>query len=492
MSRFRSVIDYINSLSNTQKLLLIVLLGFLFRLFVTLNAVVIAVDSIGDLSLAQGFLDGNYRQAISVHRPPLHPFLVSLFSYVFTDLELSARVVSLVFGTLVIPLGYYFGRSLFSERVGLVTALFIAIHPYLIRYSAETLREGLYHFFVIAVVFAGYKAVSTRSLRWAFVFGLAAFLGYMTKQIAMGFVLIISFWIVFYDIRRFKADWQKIFLQLILSWSVFFATALPYLIYINRQVGTTISERNQLTKVTFTGKATSGLWRNIYEVITFQNDKVFDFIGNFPEGLTIPFFLLLIIYLYKRYKERFTLKEYFIFSIIIPYFALYTIWTPEKRYIVQMMPILLVLPALGLLYIYDWFKVREPDTALRRLTFVLIFIIITQLPIGLVSLRAHRLPEKLAGKWLLEQEGDGIKIFDRKPITAYYAKGVFFDIPNNTTKMSNLIVAGKAKKVRYLVGYPGKLQKNIKDFKAEEARLLTRVKSFKAIKEKEFVVYTIN
>jgi uncharacterized membrane protein len=47
----------------------------------------------------------------------------------FGDYELAARVISLIFGILVIAVSFYIGKWVSDERVGLIGAFFVTAHP---------------------------------------------------------------------------------------------------------------------------------------------------------------------------------------------------------------------------------------------------------------------------------------------------------------------------------------------------------------------------
>jgi len=62
--------------------------------------------------------------------PPLHMFFLKLWFYIFPLTEFWARMPSLIFGVLTVWWIYKIGRDYFSERVGQIAAILIALHPY--------------------------------------------------------------------------------------------------------------------------------------------------------------------------------------------------------------------------------------------------------------------------------------------------------------------------------------------------------------------------
>ncbi len=75
--------------------------------------------------------------------PPLYYVLVWLWSRVFGTSEAGLRSFSALCGTLTIPVLWWLGKRLVSERVGLVAALLTAVNPLLFWYSQEARSYAL-------------------------------------------------------------------------------------------------------------------------------------------------------------------------------------------------------------------------------------------------------------------------------------------------------------------------------------------------------------
>ncbi|MEM7624429.1 MAG: glycosyltransferase family 39 protein [Planctomycetota bacterium] len=93
--------------------------------------------------------------------------------------EFALRLPAAVFGVLGIPLAYWFGKSFFNARVGLVLAAFVALSAWQIEYARYarfyTLFQGLYLVGLVAW-FRGFMQMKTG---WRFVF-VAVFLSILT------------------------------------------------------------------------------------------------------------------------------------------------------------------------------------------------------------------------------------------------------------------------------------------------------------------------
>ncbi len=70
--------------------------------------------------------------------PPLYYVLLHFWIRLFGAGESATHALSLVFGLLTIPAGYWVGSSLFGRRAGLMAATLFAFSPFLTQYAGET------------------------------------------------------------------------------------------------------------------------------------------------------------------------------------------------------------------------------------------------------------------------------------------------------------------------------------------------------------------
>jgi mannosyltransferase len=104
--------------------------------------------------------------------PPLYYVLAWLWSRPFGTGEVGLRSLSALAGTLTIPVAFLVGRELArSARVGLLTAAFVALNPYLVWYSQEARSYGMLVLFSTVALLFFVRAArdgSTRNLAlWA-------------------------------------------------------------------------------------------------------------------------------------------------------------------------------------------------------------------------------------------------------------------------------------------------------------------------------------
>jgi mannosyltransferase len=75
--------------------------------------------------------------------PPLYYMLLHVWMSMFGDSEAATHSLSLLFGTLTIPVGLWAGWSLHSRRTGVFAGVLFAFNPFLTEYSQETRMYSL-------------------------------------------------------------------------------------------------------------------------------------------------------------------------------------------------------------------------------------------------------------------------------------------------------------------------------------------------------------
>src|SRR5947209_15951271 len=125
--------------------------------------------------------------------PPLYYFLLHFWIQAFGAGETATHWLSLLFGLLTIPAGFWAGNSLIGRRAGLYAATLFAFSPFLTQYAGETrmyelmgllgvLATGAYiHAFVFRrrgylIMFAICEALMLYTHAWGIFFGIGAVL----------------------------------------------------------------------------------------------------------------------------------------------------------------------------------------------------------------------------------------------------------------------------------------------------------------------------
>jgi hypothetical protein len=85
--------------------------------------------------------------------PPLYSFLILLVNYLFHNLETSAKLISMLAGTLsVIPV-YLIAKRLFNSRTGIYAAILVAVSPEIWRWQIRVMTDSLFTFFFLLSIY---------------------------------------------------------------------------------------------------------------------------------------------------------------------------------------------------------------------------------------------------------------------------------------------------------------------------------------------------
>ena len=115
-------------------------------------------------------MDRSPAQIIDATARDVHPPLYYLFLHYWTEIfgrsEVAVRGLSAVFGLGTITLAYGIMRRLIGREAGLVAALFVALAPFLVRYSQEARMYGQVAFFAALSTYAFVRGVQEKLWRW--------------------------------------------------------------------------------------------------------------------------------------------------------------------------------------------------------------------------------------------------------------------------------------------------------------------------------------
>lgn len=184
---------------NIKHLLLIVLvLAFCARVARCFLGNRIDKDSVIYLHMAEEMGRGHFNRAFdwNFRMPPLYLFMMALGEWLGVGAHLAGVAISVVAGTLLVLPAYSLGRALFDEKIGVAAAFLAATHPYLIRISADVMRDSLFITLIVGSLALAVAAVeSKRALLWYFA-GFLAGLAAMIRSEWVEMVLVVLIWVV--------------------------------------------------------------------------------------------------------------------------------------------------------------------------------------------------------------------------------------------------------------------------------------------------------
>lgn len=161
-----------------------------------------------------GEYQSNGSQFPDIIQPPLYPFATGLFTLIFSP-ELAGKMISLIFGILLIFAVYRFALFLRSDQsLALFSAAIIAMHPALISVSSQAVTESLYLFLLFSGFSCGWLFIKTGEMKFALLTSVAYLFAFLTRPEGMVFFAV-YFFILLIRLVQQKIAWRSVLLFLI-------------------------------------------------------------------------------------------------------------------------------------------------------------------------------------------------------------------------------------------------------------------------------------
>lgn len=425
----------------------------------------------------QGFTFTGYHD---VHHTPLFPLLSGLVWLVTGDLTLSSNIIYVVFGGMLAAPIYLIGYEMYGRRVGVLAAILVSIWPAVtiaVLYWG-TMTEPPYFLFVYIGIYCALLALRDRG-RWPYVTaGLSFALAYLTRPEAIGY-LVAAFGLIVI-VRLFERrlltrhTWAGLAL-LVIGYLLLF---MPYAYYVRQNTGQwMVSEKAGVTYVTSKSlaygdtttfdKLTWGLDAAGTEVYFFSPESYnvsmvdvirqdpWDFarllymnVRRFVDSLLsvrlFAFWLVPLValgWLRKPWSAERLKAEFYLLGAISPVLG-FLLFFIQDRYILAIVPGLIVWAASGLAALQEWLQetARALDIGGRR-TPAFLALLTTACFIAYLAATAPTVertaktgswrPEhRSIGLWLGENLPPGGIVMARYPAIAYYASARWIPTPN--------------------------------------------------------------
>jgi 4-amino-4-deoxy-L-arabinose transferase-like glycosyltransferase len=402
---------------------------------------------LGYIHAAKDFYAGNVNAGLSSVYPPAYPVLIaSLFSLI-GNWELAGQILSILSGVfLIFPL-YFLFRDAFDERVALVACFLAAVNPFLARYAVHVRSESIFLFLSALALLFFYQAIEKGLRGRFFLGGLVAGFAYLVRPEAIGLLVIVPA-VVFF---RWLSKKQSSLLLAAKSAGAlflgFFLFALPYIVYLSvdtgrwgavsrkagETLGASLSEPGILDEVTRLDDAKELQSVDFVEFIRRHpllylkkvGMDLLPAIGVFFEALHYSYVPFLLLGLFFVFREKFwQRKDFLLLGFVIFYIFGFTLIYVKRRYSLQVVPISLAWPAVGMVWIGDYFSRSFSAMTAKTCVSVLALIFLAgTLPKTLSAISSDKAYVRDSGWYLRKRNGFGelrVATFDDR--VTFYAQ----------------------------------------------------------------------
>jgi len=483
-------------------IILIVVIALLIRAMLFPLQQTVELDGAYYISLGVNLFEkGLYRDLennLNTNLTPGMPVAIGLVNLIVNNSVLSARLVSALFGSLIIIFVYLFTKRLFTRKEAYIAAFLTASYTILVYISTLTYNDSLYLFLFLGGLYFGWLGLIKEKSLFYVLTGVFFSIAYLTRP--EGFLLpfiLILYWLII--LRRFNL---KTVLNLVLMLFIFLLISFPWLNFIHENTGKwQVTTKGGFTYLqreykVFTDEYEKNLFSlnedktrirlNPYNQ-TFETSVgkyiledpgkfikryfvnfgslVFDFLIK-----VFPFVFLLIAFYGFKEKTNRKLEIYLLFFILYP-FLISPVFGSESRWLLGGIPLLLIWVSRGIIKIEEWNE--NLNSKIITLILVLLMIIsvffVNSFTPKIYEKDDQAIEHKIAGLWFKDNIGEGKIIMERRPWVSFYSNGRFVYLPY--ASYSEMIEYGCKNNVEYLVAdsrYLGRLRPQLKSLLDED------------------------
>jgi len=426
-------------------------LALAIRLYLLWQYDLISSDGVHYIAAARDFFSGRVKDGLSSVYPPAYPLLIAAFYLLTGNWEYSGQMVSLFGGVLLIIPLYILFKGVYGEKVALLACFLAALSPHLARYSVHVRTESLFLFLSTLALILFYRGIESGVGSRFFYGGMVAGFAYLVRPEAVGFLAIVPLALAFrsWIRRRYTLPSYLVAVALLLlGFSVF---ALPYMVYLSQDSGQGVAITRKLGVTLWVGLRESGLLgaQELSQIRDPESLTLFRFAAEYPflfakklaldlsssaaaftEALHYayaPFFLVGIYSLRKKFWQR---GDVLLFVFFLFYLVGFALIYPNRRYLVQVVPVSLAWTALGAMACWEILKSSLSAKAFTGAgVFLLAAFLAGTLPKTLKPIGRDKSNVREAGVYLRQFRGlGGLKLLVYDARVAFYADSQRVDL----------------------------------------------------------------
>lgn len=215
------------------------MLALAVRIAAVLTRPMIEMDEVSYVRMAQNLAASRGPLEItgldSTNFSPLLPLLIAGVAAVVRDPVVSAYIVSVVFGSLLLVPVFLLGKEFAGSRIGLMAAALAAVMPIFVDHSSRIYSENVFIFFLLlAIVFARHMLQGCR-IPCSTLAGAALGAAYLANPSALFYLFLFVALAIVVALRRgILTHMLRALLVMVLMFSIY---AVPYAIFLHSQLG---------------------------------------------------------------------------------------------------------------------------------------------------------------------------------------------------------------------------------------------------------------
>jgi 4-amino-4-deoxy-L-arabinose transferase-like glycosyltransferase len=474
--------------------LAIVLIAFALRLFALSTQATIEWEGTEYAGIARNLLEGKGYYGLMIPGkelmfPPLFPFLIAATSLMTGDLELAARLVSMVMGSLLVVPVFLIAKHVSERRVAYLAAILVALHPLLVRFSVTTYSETTYITLLLTAMSWTLQAFRSGTRRSYAAAGVFYGLAYLTRPEAVACALLAFVIAIVYEFVAHPRRLGLGRLSPVLMPVALLVFAAPYVIWLHSETGTwrlegksalNYSASRAIVAGVPTYQALFGVDDNLTETGVFnqsnasaarstrlvpsevwrfllaKRSEVLEYLRETVINAAMigspPLFMLVVLGLFRKPWDRdiAVAQSFLVLSLLLAGSALFFMFYLAPRFVIQFIPIMIVWAAGGVWSLAEWFEasVRLIGGKMLRSSLRLSAVFIVAAVVPLVALTAggdywdinlfgaDSRPIRVAAEWLNRYESGSKTMVDTSSALAFYTDATFVPYPYASSQVA--------------------------------------------------------
>lgn len=338
------------------------------------------------------------------YRAPLLPYMLGFLFFFFGQNIFLLNMMMPIIGTLNVLLIYLLGKKLFTEKIGLYAAIFLALMPVHVFYSGKILTDVLSAALITLSFLLFVLWSEKKDNKLAALAGAAVGIAVLSRYISI-LLLPMFFALLIFKERNIAFLKSKSFLLMVLS---FLLVMLPWFLYGYYEYG------NPIGWFFHSGKAADywGVSMNWYEIMSY-----------FPAMFSITIFLAFFggYDLIRKRSNPTPLLFLWFFAFLL--FSIFLLPHWEDRFLMQITPPLAIMAAAGVDFLSKRFKAKNAE---KIILYISVILLIATVAIGFYS-TASKIDKVKDGCFLnatdfLENaESNALVFTDNSPVIYFYA-----------------------------------------------------------------------
>ncbi len=182
----------------------------------------INVEGLGNLK-SQNYSINYNEKSLSAIEPFYSVFLSGVYFLFGAENFKAVKIIQIFIFAFIILIAYQLAKKMANDKIAKISGLFTILFFPLAGAAGYLLRETLFTFLIITLIYFLYQAQETLKNKWFIISGINLGLAVLTNAILQFFIIFIPFYFIIAFLKKRNIIWKSLIFKLILLTLFFFA-----------------------------------------------------------------------------------------------------------------------------------------------------------------------------------------------------------------------------------------------------------------------------